>query len=118
MHNTSGTGGVRVSVADSVAQGRVKAGGTLEKILTEVEQAFAAMPPRSCVEAFDLLDRAAKKVDPGFSAGVPADLKPLVAGQDKLLLNNSGIKTLLKGNGEIIVTDSNGNIIHHLVPPP
>jgi hypothetical protein len=112
------SGEVRVSVADSVAHGRVQPGGTLEAILTEAEKAFAVNPPRSSVEAFDMLDRAAKSVDPGFAAGVPDDLQPVVAGQDKLLLNNNGIKTLLKASGEIIVTDANGDVIHHLVPPP
>jgi hypothetical protein len=107
-----------VSVADAIAQGFVRAGGTLEKILTEAEKAFATSPPRSSVEAFDMLDRAAKRVDPGFAAGVPADLQPVVAGQDKLLLNNNGVQTLLKADGEILVTDAIGNVIHHLVPPP
>ena len=118
MHNSSGPGGVLVSVADSVAQGRVRSGGTLERILTEAEKAFAVKPPRTSVEAFDMLDRAAKMVDPTFAAGVPADLQPVVTGQDKLLLNVNGITTLLKANGEIIISDSQGNVLQHLVPPP
>ena len=109
---------IRVSVADSVARGRVRSGGTLEKILTEAEKVFVAKPPRSSVEAFELLDRAAKSVDPGFSAGIPHDLQPVVAGQDKFLLNSNGGKTLVKANGEIIVADSSGNVIQHLVPTP
>jgi hypothetical protein len=114
----TGSGDVRVSSADSVAKGLVRQGGDMEAILQAAERVFVANPPRTSVEAFDMLDRAAKSVNPKFNAGVPADLQPVVAGQDKLLLNNMGIKTLVKANGEIIITDANGNIIQHLVPSP
>jgi hypothetical protein len=108
---------VRVSARDAVNRGLVRPGGQTEAILKHAEAEFAAKPPRTAQEAFDMLDRAAKKVDPVFSAGVPEDLQPIVAGQDKVLLNNNGIKTLLKANGEIMVTARNGQVILHLVPP-
>lgn len=116
MTANSGGGGVQVSIAHSVASGLVQAGGALDRILTEAEGFFLVSPPRSSVEAFDLLDRAAKTVDPSFSAGIPADLQPVVAGQDKVLLNNNGITTLLKATGEIVVTNHAGQILLHLVP--
>jgi len=115
MPNSSG---IQVSVQEAIAKVLVRAGGATEAILTAAEKEFAAHPPRTTVEAFAMLDRAAKSVNPTFAAGVPADLQPVVAGQDKLLLNANGIKTLLKARGEILVTDANGNVIHHLVPLP
>jgi hypothetical protein len=78
----SGAGEVRVSVHDSVRNGLVRPGGILEAILTEAEKSFAANPPRSSVDAFDMLDQAAKTIDPSFAAGIPSDLQPVVAGQD------------------------------------
>jgi hypothetical protein len=107
---------VRVSARDAGNRGLVRPGGQTEAILKNAEAEFAAKPPRTAQEAFDMLDRAAKKFDPDFIAGVPEDLQPIVAGQDKMLLNNNGIKTLLKANGEIKVTDRNGQVILHLVP--
>jgi hypothetical protein len=114
----TGAGGptVRVSAQDAVDRGLVKGGGPTEAVLREAEKEFTAQAPQNALEAFDMLDRAAKRVDPTFSAGVPADLQPIVAGQDKLLLNTNGIKTLLKANGEIMITDRNGQVILHLVP--
>jgi len=109
---------ITVSVAESIQKGLVRAGGDTEAILTAAEREFVANPPRTSVEAYEMLDRAAKSVNPKFAAGVPHDLQPVVAGQDKVLLNRNGIRTLVKANGEIIVTDAQGNIIHHLIPPP
>jgi hypothetical protein len=107
-----------VSAQDAIDNGLVNRGGQLEAILREAENAFLANPPHNALEAFDLLDRAAKNVDPGFAAGIPADGGPIVPGQDNILLNVGGIQTLLKGTGEIVVTNGNGDIIHHLIPPP
>jgi hypothetical protein len=110
--------GILVSVQESIRKGLVRAGGDTEAIMTAAEREFGAQPPRTSVEAFEMLDRAAKSVNPTFAGGVPADLQPVVAGQDKLLLNARGVKTLVKANGEIIVTNATGNVIQHLVPPP
>ncbi len=110
--------GVRVSAQDSLNNGLLRPGGDTEAILRAAEREFAAKPPRTSVEAFDMLERAAKSVNPTFSAGVPVDLLPVVLGQDKLLLNNAGVTTLVKTDGEVIVRDAVGNVIHHLVPPP
>jgi hypothetical protein len=109
---------IRVSVQDSLARGLLRPGGDLEKILIAAEQEFTVNPPRTSVEAFAMMDRAAKSVDPSYSGGTPVDLQPVVLGQDKLLLNAQGIRTLVKANGEVIVADGSGNIIQHLEPPP
>lgn len=118
MANTSRIPGVVVAVADAVAQGLVRPGSDTEAILKAAEHDFVRKPSRTSVDSFAMLDRAAKSVNALYSAGIPADLQPVVSGQDKLLLNNLGIKTLLKASGEILITDARGNALLHLVPPP
>ena len=106
-----------VSVQEAIDRGLVKPDGDLAAILKEVEKEYAANPPRNPLEAYDLLDRAAKRINPQFSGEIPANPSGIVVGQDNAIMNAGGIRTTLKANGEVLVENKHGDVIQHLLPP-
>ena len=103
-----------VSVQDSIDRGWLRPDGDAAAILREVEKTFAVSPPQNPVDAFDLLDRAARTVNPQYSGGIPINPQGIVMGQDNVILNAGGIRTTLRANGEVLVEDAQGRVLLHL----
>ncbi|MDA0159258.1 hypothetical protein OM076_03185 [Solirubrobacter ginsenosidimutans] len=103
-------GGPTVTVAESVAGGAVRTGGVLFRILSGIEEGFAASRPAGLSPALGLINRAVQAL--GYEAGV-------IVGQSAevvILENAGGVTTYVFATGQITVMSSTGAVILNLVP--
>jgi hypothetical protein len=99
-----------VTVAESVAGGAVRTGGVLFRILSGIEEGFAASRPAGLSQALGLISRATQAL--GYEAGVITAQSAEVV----ILENAGGVTTYVFATGQITVIGSTGAVVLNLVP--
>jgi len=97
-----------VTLADSIAQGTVNAGGGLAKVLGAIEEGYAATAPTTALEALGVVNAATESV--GLSVGYASVASDLSI----TLLNRGGIITALGLDGSITVLRELGPVLLRL----
>ena len=98
-----------MSIASSIQSGLVNQGGTLARILGEIQKGYAAAGPKNALDALGVVKNATNSL--GFETGVAS-----VGNAGEIILQNvGGITTTLGTNGSILVQQGS-NVLLHLLP--
>ena len=103
-------GGAQVTVAESVAGGTVRTGGLLFRILSGIEEGFAASRPAGISQGLGLVNRVVQAI--GYEAGTTVGETAEVV----ILENAGGVMTYVFATGQITVMSSTGAVLLNLVP--
>jgi hypothetical protein len=106
----TGLGGGGVTLAQALANGLVRPGGTLAKILSGMETNFGTIAPKTAFEALNVVQKATSgaRVDIGVATTVTE------AGEI-VLSNVGGVTTTIGTNGSILV-QRGADVLLHLLP--
>lgn len=106
---TAAAGGAAVTAEASAAAGVVNATGRLFPVLQGVQSGFAAMAPRTALQALSVVQRAVASV--GLEVGIASTLPSGAI----VLTNVGGVTTYLLANGQILIMRGS-QVILHLIP--